>query len=174
MIDSQDSLVPEVDETGRVIGPMTRREAHSGSRRLHPVVHLHVFNSHGQLYLQQRPHWKDIQPDKWDTAVGGHVDYGETILQALHREVSEEIGISDYLPQFVKRYIYDSQREREMVHVYMTTYDGPMRPDSQELSGGRFWDRDEIDQAMGQGILTPNFEEEYTTVLLPFLDTQPH
>lgn len=38
---------------------------------LHPVVHLHLFNSRGELYLQKRPEWKDIQPGRWDTAVGG-------------------------------------------------------------------------------------------------------
>ncbi len=69
------------------------------ARSLHPVVHLHVFNSRGDLYLQHRPAWKDIQPDKWDTACGGHVDLGESVSQALHREVREELGITDFEPE---------------------------------------------------------------------------
>ena len=44
---------------------------------LHPVVHLHVMREGGFLYLQKRAMDKDIQPGKWDTAVGGHVDFGE-------------------------------------------------------------------------------------------------
>ena len=98
-MDNKDELFPVVDEDGHVLGKITRGKAHDGSKVLHPVVHLHVFNSRGELYLQQRPHWKDIQPDKWDTACGGHVDYGETVEQALHREVSEELGITDYTPE---------------------------------------------------------------------------
>jgi len=86
-MDNQLELFPIVDETGNVIGSATRGEFHSGSKLLHPVVHLHVFNSKGDIYLQRRPDWKDIQPGKWDTAVGGHVDYGETPEQALQREV---------------------------------------------------------------------------------------
>ncbi|MCI5492105.1 MAG: NTP pyrophosphohydrolase, partial [Prevotellaceae bacterium] len=74
MIDSPETLLPLLDEGGNVVGTLSRKEAHSGSRLLHPVVHLHVFNSDGQLYLQQRPSWKDIQPGKWDTSVGGHMD----------------------------------------------------------------------------------------------------
>lgn len=72
--DDGGELFPVVDETGRVVGRATRRECHGGSMLLHPVVHLHLFNSRGELYLQRRPVWKDIQPGRWDTAVGGHVD----------------------------------------------------------------------------------------------------
>lgn len=166
MIDSLDSLVPLIDEDGRVLKAITRRQAHDGSRLLHPVVHLHVLNSHGELYLQQRPHWKDIQPDKWDTAVGGHVDYGETIAEALRREVREEIGITDFDAREISRYIYDSQREREMVYVNVATYDAPVRPDREELAGGRFWTMQEIQENLGKGVFTPNFELEFRRFFL--------
>ena len=95
MKDNQEERFPIVDEDGHVVGVATRGECHSGSKLLHPVVHLHVFNSRGEVYLQKRPEWKDIQPGKWDTSVGGHIDYGETPEQALIREVREELGITD-------------------------------------------------------------------------------
>ena len=69
--DNNQEMFPIVNEDGNIVGAATRGECHNGSKLLHPVVHLHVFNSEGQLYLQRRPAWKDIQPDKWDTAVGG-------------------------------------------------------------------------------------------------------
>ena len=87
MQDNNQERFPIVDEEGRVVGTATRGECHNGSKLLHPVVHLHVFNSRGEVYLQKRPEWKDIQPGKWDTSVGGHIDYGETPEQALNREV---------------------------------------------------------------------------------------
>ena len=146
---------------GSVIGSTTRGECHNGSHLLHPVVHLHVFNSAGDIYLQKRPEWKDIQPGKWDTAVGGHIDYGETPEEALQREVREELGITDFTPVFVGKYVFESQRERELVYVNRTTYDGPIRPSAEELDGGRFWTMGELREAMGQNILTPNFESEF-------------
>lgn len=160
-MDNQQEMFPIVDESGAVTGSATRGECHSGSRLLHPVVHLHVFNSKGDLYLQRRPQWKDIQPGKWDTAVGGHVDYGETPAEALRREAREELGITDYTPAFVDKYVFDSQRERELVYVNRTTYDAEIRPSGDELDGGRFWTMQEIDDAMGKGVLTPNFESEF-------------
>ena len=160
MKDNSQELFPIVDEAGQVIGSATRGECHSGSKLLHPVVHLHVFDSQNRLYLQQRPIWKDIQPGKWDTAVGGHVDLGEEIADALRREVREELGIEDFTPEFLLRYVFESERERELIHVFRTTYDGDIRPTA-ELDGGRFWTLDEIREAIGKEVLTPNFESEF-------------
>ncbi len=165
MRDNSDELFPIVDEDGGVLGQITRGEAHGGSRVLHPVVHLHVFNSNGDLYLQHRPAWKDVQPDRWDTSCGGHQAYGETVEEALRREVSEELGINDYTPQLLTHYVFDSKRERELVWAFTTVYDGPLHPNADELDGGRFWTIDEIEAAIGQGVLTPNFEGEYARLL---------
>ena len=157
--DNSQELFPVVDSSGRVVGRATRGECHGGSMLLHPVVHLHVFNARGELYLQKRPAWKDIQPGRWDTAVGGHVDYGEPVAEALRREVREELGITEFTPERVAVYEFRSERERELVHVFRTVYDGPVRP-SDELDGGRFWSPAEIRANLGKGVFTPNFEGE--------------
>ena len=49
---SEKEIFPIVDEKGNVIGKATRKECHSGSRLLHPVVHLQVLNANGDIYLQ--------------------------------------------------------------------------------------------------------------------------
>ena len=165
-MDNQEEKFPIVNEQGEVIGSATRGECHSGSKLLHPVVHLHVFNSKGDIYLQRRPAWKDIQPGKWDTAVGGHIDFGETPEVALRREVREELGIIDFVPVPIDKYVFESQREKELVYVNRTTYDGEIRPSTDELDGGRFWTLQEIREAMGKGLLTPNFESEFQRCFL--------
>lgn len=130
-------------------------------------MHLHVFDMHGRIYLQKRPDWKEIQPGKWDTAVGGHVDYGEDIVSALRREAREELGLTDICPEFVTRYIFESDQERELVYAYRVTTDLTPRP-TEELAGGRFWTFAEIEDAIATGnILTPNFIEEYRRLFAP-------
>ena len=151
---------PIVTPSGEVVGKASRQDCHNGSHILHPVVHLHVFSSRGELYLQRRALHKGLLPGYWDTAVGGHVSYGETIMQALAREVQEEIGITDYAPVHLETYRYDSSRESEMVHVYKAIYDGPFFWNDGEVMDGRFWSKGELRDAMGKGILTPNLELE--------------
>lgn len=160
-MDNKQELFPVVDEDGNILGSVSRGEAHSGSKILHPVVHLHLFNSRGELYLQRRPDWKDIQPSRWDTATGGHIDLGENVDAALRREVREELGIVDFTPESLGHYVFESQRERELVFVHRATYDGPVTPNPDELAGGRFWTRQEVISNIGKCIFTPNFEQEY-------------
>ena len=157
---------PLVNEEGETIGKATRKECHNGSKQLHPVVHLHIFNETGDLYLQKRPMTKDIQPGKWDTAVGGHVDYGETTEEALRREVREELGITNFTPEFITRYVFESSIEKELVNTYLTTYIGEITPDPTELDGGRFWSQTEILANIGKEVFTPNFEQEYKRLFM--------
>lgn len=163
--DNNQEMFPIVDEEGTITGAATRGECHNGSKLLHPVVHLHLFNSQGELYLQKRPEWKDIQPGKWDTAVGGHVDLGESVEMALKREAGEELGITDFISETLTNYLFESARERELVFVHKTVYDGDIYP-SDELEEGRFWTVAEIGENLGKGIFTPNFEEEIKRVNL--------
>ncbi|MCM1356836.1 MAG: NUDIX domain-containing protein [Staphylococcus sp.] len=158
--DNSAELFPVVDETGTVIGSATRGRCHDGSKLLHPVVHLHVFDRDGRLFLQKRPEWKDIQPGKWDTAVGGHVDFGEDVATALRREAREELALTDFTPTPLRCYVFESDREKELVNAFSAVVDTLPIP-SDELDGGRFWTRSEILDAIGRGILTPNFEKEY-------------
>lgn len=152
---------PLVNEAGETVGKATRRTCHNGSKLLHPVVHLHIYNRAGDLYLQKRSVRKDIQPGKWDTAVGGHVDLGETIEVALRREVREELGITNFIPEFLMRYVFESALEKELVNTFRTVYEGPFLPDADEIEEARFWSIPEIEAHLGKGVFTPNFESEY-------------
>lgn len=162
---TRQELFPIVNEQGEVTGSATRAECHSGSMLLHPVVHLHIFDTQGRLYLQRRSLNKDIQPGKWDTAVGGHIDYGESVKEALRREVREELGITQFNPIHNFTYLFQSRIERELVYSYRTIYEGDIKIDPVEIDEGRYWSFDDIVEHLGKGVFTPNFEDEFQKLI---------
>ena len=158
-----DEVFPLVDEHGSVIGRALRREVHGNPTLMHPVVHCLVVNARGDLLLQLRSKNKDVQPGRWDTSVGGHVAFGEALESALEREMREELGLdaSQLSPRLLYRYVMRSEIETELVHTYVCESEGPFTPEPQEIDEVRYWTSEEIERALGSGLLTPNFEDEY-------------
>ena len=155
---------PVVEPSGLVTGRASRKYCHGGAKPLHPVVHLHIMDRSGRLYLQKRSMDKDIQPGKWDTAVGGHVDYGESIIEALYREASEELGFSEFNPVHIISYVFESAVEKELVNVFAAVGSFTLVPDKDEVSEGRYWDMKEIGENFGKSVFTPNFEQEFVRI----------
>ncbi len=128
------------------------------------VVHLLVFNSRGDIFLQKRALDKEAYPGRWDTAAGGHVSAGESTFEALVREAKEEIGIDIHKADFLFKQLYKTETETEMSFVYKTEYEGPFEIDNNEVTDGRFFTHREIREKTGKGIFTPNFESEFLTL----------
>lgn len=150
-----------VTEKGNVVGRAPRTLVHGNPKLLHPVVHVHVFNSKGWLWLQKRAAHKNIQPGKWDTAVGGHISSGETVQQALQREVQEELGIERLPHEPLYQYIMRNDIESELVYTFRGIHNGPFRWPEDEIETGKFWSIRDIRANLGNGVFTPNFEQEF-------------
>lgn len=155
---------PVVEPNGLVVARAARDYCHSGAKPLHPVVHLHIIDRYSRIYLQKRPLTKKIQPGRWDTAVGGHVSYGEHLLEALFRESYEELRFNEYNPIAIVSYEFESEIERELVNVYAAVGSFELHPDPEELDGGKWWELEEIDANIGKGVFTPNFESEFKMI----------
>jgi isopentenyldiphosphate isomerase len=159
-----EEMLPLVEPSGLVYGQATRSYCHSGARVLHPVVHLHIIDREGKLYLQKRAMDKDLLPGYWDTAVGGHVTYGEQVQEALFREAGEELGLQAFNPVFIGTNIWETERDREFVFVFAMVGHPGLDPDNAEVSEGRWWSSAELQAVLGKNILTPNFESEYSAI----------
>lgn len=161
---SVSEMLPIVDPTGIVVGQASRAWCHGGEKPLHPVVHLHVLNRNCELYLQKRSMKKDLLPGFWDTAVGGHVGYGESIIEALYREAGEELGFYDFNPVHLITYVFESEVERELVTVFAAVGNFELHPDRDEVSDGRYWPFPDIEGHLSHRVFTPNFEQEFVKI----------
>ena len=156
----QDEFLDVVTEKGEIIKTLPRNEIHGNPSLIHKVVHVLVFNREGALLLQKRSVHKDVAPGKWDTSVGGHVNAGEALDEAVRREMEEELGITACKPKFLYTYIHSNSYETELVYTYSCVHDGEIRFDKNEIDEIRAWDTDEIKENIGRGILSDNFEHE--------------
>ena len=156
-----DDYLEIVDDSGQVIGRELRSLVHSNPALIHPVVHALVLNSEGQILLQHRSPTKDVQPDRWDTSVGGHLEPGEDPDTGVRREIAEELGITDVEPEFLYQYIWRSEIETELVRTYRVANDGPFSPDPKEITELKFFHPDEVRGRLGTVYFTPNFEHEF-------------
>ena len=154
-----------VDKEGNVKGRAPRTLCHSGKGLLHPVVHLHLIDSKNRIYLQKRNSNKQIQPGKWDTAVGGHISSGEKLEDALLRETEEELGIREIKPVMIGRYVWETEVESELVYMFVARYDKNIVFNREEIEDGRYWKIKNIRANLKKGLFTPNFELEFDVLI---------
>ena len=173
-----EEILQIVDRDGNPVGTAPRSECHGNPDLVQAVVHLHLFDKFGRLYLQKRAADKDRFPGRWDTSVGGHVAPGETPEEAIRRETREELGIdlSDSTEEAGLRrldpYIYGDETETEYVVPYRLIYSGSPRPNPEEVEEGAFFELDEIHRRLREqpDISTPHFRiafEHLMSVELP-------
>jgi isopentenyl-diphosphate delta-isomerase type 1 len=126
-----------VNERDEVIGRAPRGEVHARGL-LHRAVHVLVFNSRGEVFLQKRSMKKDRQPGVWDSSCSGHVDSGEDYDQTAVRELREEIGLNlSAPPQRLFKIDACEETDAEFVWVYRCENGGPfqLHPDEIETGG---------------------------------------
>ncbi len=150
------------DNEGNRIGRAPRRECHGNPALLHHTSHVVVVHPDGcRLLLQKRSAQKDIQPGKWDTAVGGHLDPGEDYLEGARRELSEELGVEG---EVELRQLFDAkirnEIESEDVRVFLAVMAGPFRPQPEEIDEVRFWSFGELRDPANRELFTPQLCRE--------------
>ncbi len=111
-----------VDENNNVLGTGDKEEVHNKNTPLHRGFSLFLFNSKGQLLLQQRSHKKKTFPLTWSNSCCGHPKLNEAVEDAASRRVKDELGlrvtnIQVILPDF--RYIAEQNgiKENELCPV---------------------------------------------------------
>ena len=144
-----------VDKDDKVLGSISRREAHSDSTKIHRAVYVVATNSKNQLLLQHRSKHKDMFPGYWTVSASGHVTYGETYEEAAVRELKEELGVESSLALVTKELIQYGQ-ETEYSAIYQTQIDVvSIRFDPTEVSEVKWVDLDKLSKFVETEAVTP-------------------
>jgi 16S rRNA (adenine1518-N6/adenine1519-N6)-dimethyltransferase len=135
---------PVVDEQDRLLGDAPRSEVHGNNLR-HRAVHILIFNSLDELFLQKRSRWKDRHPLRWDSSAAGHVEAGEDYDATAVRELEEELGVKAELTRVAK--LSASERTgQEFIWLYRGQHDGPFMLAKSEIEYGDFFPTDVVSE----------------------------
>ena len=138
-------ILSVVNEEDLVIGQRRRDEIHS-LNLFHRSIHVLVFNSNGEIFLQQRGLLKQESPGLWASSVSGHVDAGESYDVACIREIEEEIGIKiNYIPKKLFKLKPSKLTANEFSCVYYLENDKLLNPNLSEIEMGKCFSKENLD-----------------------------
>ena len=125
----------------------------------HLVVHVCIFNSKGEMLIQQRQPFKEGWPNMWDITLGGNSQAGETSKESIHRELLEELGI-DYDFTNTRPYLtinFDNGFD-DMYFLEMDLEADKLKLQYEEVQAAKWASRDEILELRKSGKFIPYYE----------------
>lgn len=132
-----------VDEHDKPWGKLEKDQVHQLGL-LHRAFSVFIFNSKGELLLQQRAEGKYHSAGLWTNTCCSHPRFGEEINDAVERRLEEEMGLR-CKTQFIFSFIYESKfenglTEHEFDHVYYGVSDDVPKPNLSEVSHWKYVD----------------------------------
>ncbi len=150
-------LVNELDEP---LGSMEKIEAHRKAL-LHRAFSVFIFNTKGEMLLQQRTLNKYHSGGLWTNACCSHPGPGEKTEDAANRRLQEEMGFSAELENifsFTYRSVFENGlTEYEFDHVFAAVYEGVIDPDPDEVRDFCYKSLDDIQTSL------TSHPDKYTT-----------
>lgn len=119
-----EELFDTFDKNGNFLGVQTKSFCHSENPGCyHKPVWIWIVNGGGKILVQKRALTKKQNPGKWDMPSAGHVDAGETCLEACVRETQEELGLNFKQKDFIFLKEYRFEKGWELAQVYLLKTD---------------------------------------------------
>ena len=140
-----------VDQDDQKLGLMEKQQAHVAGL-LHRAFSVFVFNSNGELMIQQRAASKYHSPTLWTNTCCSHPRDNETYEQAAHRRLEEEMGFDCELDSkfnfIYKAHLENDLIEHELDHVFIGTFDDEPKLNPDEVMAYRWVELDDLKKDM--------------------------
>ena len=136
MTKMEDDLIL-VNASDDVIGKAEKKSCHIGDGILHRAFSIFIINSSDEVLIHKRSHHKMLWPGFWSNSCCSHPRYGESLEDAVHRRLMEELSIRSKL-SFLYSFTYQAKyldigSENELCHVYAGRSDDISYPKSSEI-----------------------------------------
>jgi len=142
------------DEDWNPTGEVLEKSEAERQGKWHTAVCIGILNPKGELLLQLRSPKKD-KPNMWDISAGGHVQAGESLVQAAIREVREEIGVDVTADQLIEAGRGKSTKSQHLFILFLARLDLPIEAfaSSDEVAGVKYMPWRELAQMSADDML---------------------
>lgn len=175
-----EQLLEVVSEADKVIGLKPRSEIHAQGLR-HREVHIFLVTPQGEVVLQRRSATKDSYPNYLDASAGGHVEIGQTYLQAALMELVEETGLKVSAGQLIEITKLDKNQLGSGIKnlvfrmIYCLPWDGKLSDLQIEAADGAGFELMKIENILAlnpdepsdliPGLLAPDYQAIWQKIL---------
>jgi len=139
-----------VDKNDKVVEKASKEDVYK-KRLRHRIVHILIFNKKGEIALQLRSKEVSFCPHHWSTAVGGHVQSGETCEEAALREYEEELGVKSEIEFFSKDLYQAEGTPEKFLITFKTIYEGPFKINPSAVEEIEFFDMKTVQNMINKG-----------------------
>ncbi|MDT8448572.1 MAG: isopentenyl-diphosphate Delta-isomerase [Wenzhouxiangellaceae bacterium] len=160
-----------VDEKDNEIGYRSKVDCHRGHGTLHRAFSIFLFDGRGRVLLQQRSARKPLWPLYWSNSCCSHPRRGESMAQATHRRLVEELGVDAEL-EYLYKFIYQADfgevgAEHELCHVYIGRSDGDVTVHPDEIADWKWVEPTEVTRMLDEKPqrCTPWFRLEWESLM---------
>ncbi len=167
IVSSESEELILVDADDNEIGTLSKALSHDGDGVLHRAFSLFIFNTDGELLLQQRSAGKRLWPMFWSNSCCSHPRRGETMDQAVERRLAQELGLTCQL-EYVYKFSYQARygeagSEHELCSVFLGRTDELPKVNDTEIAATRFLSAQGLAEALDSkpDEFTPWFKMEW-------------
>ena len=156
-----------VDQNDVEIGNLSKEDCHLGDGKLHRAFSIFIINCNGEILLQQRSSQKKLWPNYWSNSCCSHPRKGESINNAAHRRLQQELNLHSELRELYqfeyKAQYKDIGTEHELCTVYFGASDETVVVNKNEISDWCWLLPREIDELLSREDkpITPWFKLEW-------------
>lgn len=154
--------LPVLSEEGKVIGCIARSVSRSLPKKYyHPIIRVAVVYD-GKLYLTKRGRFAYTSADTYDLPFERYVLFRHTLENTVKEALGELAQHEEFNPRFLVRYLYEDQKVKHQVSLYVITLQTEEQFNFLKKRSGKLWTQKQIEENLNSShVFSGYFEKEF-------------
>lgn len=158
---NKEEWLPVVNVAGEVTGRLAKSvSVNLKNRYMHPVVRIGIIYK-SNIFLKERETTRILDPGKLDHPLESYIGYRQEVKESVNDLLIKVSNKEKLSTRFLLKYEFENEITKRLIYLYVATIDDEETYININLSDGRLWSMSQIEDSLGQGLFSENFELEY-------------